>query len=293
MAVLSDPFRASYLDWFRRLRAQGVDETEVPAIRNAAIAELEALQRRHGSGAITEAGLAYGREQIRGLLEQVISQGSVSTGTKTELRHVIVDFFQPQLLSSAGRYTQDWFSYHEAHWLRHFGHLAGRPGQQALEVGSFEGRSACWLIQNLLTGEGSRLLCVEPFEQYDGQERNFDYNIGLAGGENKVVKLRGRSQQVLPYLPAASFDLIYVDGSHEVLDVLQDAAMCWMLLKPGGVIVFDDYEHVLFPDSYGMSAGRAIRAFLTVLSGDHEILFQDWQVALRKSEHGIETTTTV
>ena len=285
MAVLSDAFQASYLRWFKDLRAQAVHDTDVPAIRDAAVAELEALQIRYRSGRITEAGLAYGREQIRGLLERVITQGSLSTAAKTELRHLITDSFQPRLLNNTGRYTQDWFSYHEKHWLQHFGHLAGKPGLQAVEVGSYEGRSACWLIQNLLTGNGSRLVCVEPFLEYDGQERNFDHNIALAGGEDKIVKLRGRSQQVLPFLPDESFDFVYVDGSHMVLDVLQDAAMCWRLLKPGGVIVFDDYEHVLFPDDFGMSAGPAIRAFLSLLSGQYELLFQDWQVALRKSDH--------
>jgi predicted O-methyltransferase YrrM len=285
MAVLSDAFQASYLRWFKDLRAQAVHDTDVPAIRDAAVVELEALQIRYRSGRITEAGLAYGREQIRGLLERVITQGSLSTAAKTELRHLIIDSFQPRLLNNTGRYTQDWFSYHETHWLQHFGHLAGKPGLQAVEVGSYEGRSACWLIQNLLTGNGSRLVCVEPFLEYDGQERNFDHNIALAGGEDKIVKLRGRSQQVLPFLPDESFDFVYVDGSHMVLDVLQDAAMCWRLLKPGGVIVFDDYEHVLFPDDFGMSAGPAIRAFLSLLSGQYELLFQDWQVALRKSDH--------
>ena len=67
-----------------------------------------------------------------------------------------------------------------------------------------------------------------------------------------------------------------------ILDVLQDAAMCWQLLKPGGILIFDDYEHTLFPDSFGMSAGPAIRAFLTLLAGRYQLLFQDWQVAIRK-----------
>jgi Methyltransferase domain len=284
MAVLSDPFRASYLRWFKDLRAQAVNDKDVPVIRDAAVAELDALQIRYRSGRITEAGLAYGREQIRGLLERVITQDSLSADMKIELRHLVTDSFQPQLLNiTGGRYTQDWFSFHETHWLEHFGHLAGEPGLQAVEVGSYEGRSACWLIQNLLTGIGSRLICVEPFQEYEGQERNFDHNIALAGGEDKIVKLRGRSQQVLPFLPDESSDFVYVDGSHMVLDVLQDAAMCWRMLKPGGVIAFDDYEHVLFPDDFGMSAGPAIRAFLSLLSGQYELLFQDWQVALRKS----------
>jgi hypothetical protein len=38
----------------------------------------------------------------------------------------------------------------------------------------------------------------------------------------------------------------------------------------------------LFPDSFGMSAGPAIRAFLSLLSGEYQLLFKDWQVALRK-----------
>lgn len=282
MAVLSEPFRASYLGWYTALRADSVDDAEVPAIMHAAEVELDALQVRHRSGRICEAGLAYGREQIRGLLERVVTQGSVSGAMKSRVWHLITDRFQPQLLDLPGRYTQDWFSYHEAQWLEHFGQLAGRPGLHALEIGSYEGRSACWIANHLLTGDGCRLVCVDPFGQYEGQERNFDHNVCVAGCAGKIVKLRGRSHQVLPLLPEESFDFVYVDGSHLILDVLQDAAMSWRLLRPNGIIVFDDYEHTLFPDSFGMSAGPAIRAFLSLLCGDYELLFQDWQAALRK-----------
>jgi len=282
VAVLSDSFRALYLEWFARLGARDFDEGDVAAILDAAVAELAGLQARYRGGGITEAGLAYGREQIRDLLERVTRQHAVAAATKRQIRQLITDSFQRRLLSSPGRYTQDWFSYHEEHWSRHFGHLAGRPGLQAIEIGSFEGRSACWIVQYLLTGENSRLICVEPFEQYEDQERNFDHNIRVAGSTDKIVKLRGRSQQVLSFLAGESFDFIYIDGSHLALDVLQDAAMCWRLLRPGGTLVFDDYEHPLFPDSFGMSAGPAIDAFLSMLSGRYELMFADWQVALRK-----------
>lgn len=41
--------------------------------------------------------------------------------------------------------------------------------------------------------------------------------------------LRGQSFERIPELRAAneSFDLIYVDGSHERLDVITDAALSW------------------------------------------------------------------
>ena len=145
-------------------------------------------------------------------------------------------------------------------------------------------------MQHLLTGENSRLICVEPFQEYEGQEWNFDHNTRTAGCADKIVKLRGRSQQVLPFLAAESFDFVYVDGSHMILDVLQDAAMCWRLVRPRGILVFDDYEHALFPDSFDMSAGPAISAFLSLLSGKYELMFKDWQVALRKE--GEETKTS-
>jgi predicted O-methyltransferase YrrM len=282
MVVLSDRFRASYLEWFQRLRDQASDDQDVPTILDAAVAELDGLQIRHASGDITEAGLAYGREQIRGLLARVLTQTSVGEAMKRRVRQLINESFQRQLLNMPGRYTQDWFSYHEAHWLEHFGHLAGRRALQALEIGSYEGLSACWIVQHLLTGTDGRLICVETFEQYEGQESNFDYNTRVAGCAEKIVKLRGRSQQVLPFLAQESFDFVYVDGSHLVLDVLQDAAMSWRLVRPGGIVVFDDYQHSLYPDSFGMSAGPAVRAFLSLLSGNYQLLFEDWQVAVRK-----------
>ena len=288
MAVLSDAFRVSYLQWFGRLRAHALEDVEVPVILDAAVAELEILEVRYRSGQIVEAALAYGREQIRGLLVRVATQACLSAATKSRVRHLITDSFQPQLLDLPGRYTQDWFSYHEAHWLQHFGHLAGRHGLQAVEVGSYEGRSACWIVQHLLTGEGNRLVCVEPFQEHEEQERYFDHNVRVTGCADKIVKLRGRSQQVLPLLPEESVDFVYVDGSHMILDVLQDAAMCWRLLRPKGILVFDDYEHTLFPDSFGMSAGPAIRAFLLLLSGKYELLFKDWQVAVRKVGEELE-----
>ena len=289
LAVLSDRFRSSYLDCFQRLQERTLDEQEVPAIVGDVTAELEDLGLRYQAGQITEAGLAYGRTQIRDLLKRLVDGCELTTQTQRTIDRLVVDSLPRSLLSAPGRYTQDWFSYHEPHWSRHFGYLAGRSGLQAIEIGSFEGRSACWIVQHLLTGENSRLICVESFEQYEDQEWNFDHNIRVAGCTDKIVKLRGRSQQLLPYLAAGSYDFIYVDGSHEVLDVLQDAAMCWRLVRPGGLLVFDDYEHSLFPNSFGMSAGPAIDTFLGLVKGQYELIFQDWQVAVRKNRrsHGI------
>ena len=37
------------------------------------------------------------------------------------------------------------------------------------------------------------------------------------------------------------FDFIYIDGSHQAADVLSDAVNAFKLLRPGGIMCFDDY----------------------------------------------------
>lgn len=60
-------------------------------------------------------------------------------------------------------FTQDWFSKNIPVWERLFAPLKGRPNLQILEIGSFEGRSACWLLEHVLTGEGAGIDCVDTF----------------------------------------------------------------------------------------------------------------------------------
>jgi predicted O-methyltransferase YrrM len=62
------------------------------------------------------------------------------------------------------RFSYDWFSTRIPQWERQVaGRFAGKPGLRFLEIGSFEGRSACWLLQNVLTDPSVRLTCVDPF----------------------------------------------------------------------------------------------------------------------------------
>ena len=41
------------------------------------------------------------------------------------------------------------------------------------------------------------------------------------------------------------FDLVYIDGSHSAKDVLLDSLLAWRLLRPGGAMIWDDYEWAL------------------------------------------------
>jgi hypothetical protein len=281
--TLSDEYYATYREWFRR-GAQDISDADARRILDIARDELRRLQAEQAAGRVDAPGAATGRVQLLDIVGDVMHSEAVSDPLRQEIRHFMIDTLPEILLPDSGyRYTQDWWSSHEAMWLTHFGSLAGQPGLRFLEIGSFEGRSACWIAEHLLTGEGSILVCIDPFNGYPDQERNFDHNVNASPNTaHKILKLRGRSCEILHFLPAQGFDFIYVDGSHAGLDVIQDAAGAWKLLKPRGTLVFDDYENTVLPVLSGLAVKPTLDAFLGIMDGQYDLLFKDWQVAIRK-----------
>lgn len=177
-------------------------------------------------------------------------------------------------------FTQDWFSNNINNWGEWLGHLRGTPAN-ALEIGSYEGRSAVWLLKNILTDPGARIACVDIFGE-PGYEGRFDANIGLTGAGHKVTKLKGRSWGLLRGLAPDSFDLVYIDGSHAGRDVLEDAVLGYRLAKTGGVIVFDDYPLRNSPD-LPLYPKDAIDTFIKFYKDNIEVIATGWQVCLRKT----------
>jgi predicted O-methyltransferase YrrM len=131
-----------------------------------------------------------------------------------------------------------------------------------LEIGSYEGASACYLIEKLATSKEIELHCVDTWEggiehknggfaeaNMSDVEKRFHHNTKLAISQvEKNVHLaihKGLSDLALSKLIAEGkqgyFDFIYVDGSHQAPDVLCDALLSFRLLKNNGVIAFDDY----------------------------------------------------
>jgi len=123
-----------------------------------------------------------------------------------------------------------------------------------LEIGSYEGRSACFLIQRL--DKPLEIHCIDTWEggaehkNIDMQlvKKRFDNNIKMSIDNSKheiTVKTHiGRSDDVLAKMQTEYqqyFDFIYIDGSHVAADVLSDAVLAFRLLRSGGVMCFDDY----------------------------------------------------
>lgn len=156
------------------------------------------------------------------------------------------------------------------------------PIEHAIEIGSHEGRSACWIMENMLSPTG-QLHCIDPFNNLQTKAL-FEQNISQAASNRQSYKtVVDYSYVALARLISQrrQFDFIYIDGAHHNHEVITDAVMSWKLLKDGGIMVFDDY----FPLTDGMippSPKTAIDSFQGLFSKDFELLFTNTQVGVRK-----------
>jgi predicted O-methyltransferase YrrM len=157
-------------------------------------------------------------------------------------------------------FTTDWFAQTaKANWARLLPEI--RPSR-ILEIGSFEGASACYLIETLASTGPLEIHCIDTWDggiehQVGGtapsdmnavQSRfksNTEKALSLAIHQVDLHVHKNFSHRALVRLLADGkdnyFDFIYVDGSHQAPDVLCDAVLAFKLLKVGGVLAFDDY----------------------------------------------------
>lgn len=177
-------------------------------------------------------------------------------------------------------FTEDWFTGAAPGMLASCSSRrtqdSGAP--RILEIGSWEGRSALWFMEHFPRGH---LTCVDTFagsadmprtSLIDLQQR-FRHN--LRPHEQRLDVRVGRSREMLFGLQAESFDIIYVDGDHECSTVLTDAAMAWALLKPGGVLMFDDYDF--------REVRKAVDSLVECAGGQCEVLHSGYQLHLLKA----------
>ena len=146
-------------------------------------------------------------------------------------------------------FDYDWFPVNIPMWQEHLADALTKP-ISALEVGSYEGRSAVWILANL--HPESKLTCVDTWDGMDATlkkktamaEANFDANTISHRGSGRLTKIKADSLTTLAgfVVEGRRFGLIYIDGCHEGLNVMTDLCLGWALLEKGGYMVADDYR---------------------------------------------------
>ncbi|MBD2088996.1 tetratricopeptide repeat protein [Microcoleus sp. FACHB-1515] len=181
-----------------------------------------------------------------------------------------------QQVDRSYRFTYNWFTHNLLHWWPLLQPYVNQPDLRFLEVGSFEGMSACWLLDHILTHPSARLTTIDPI-----YPPAFNHNLVQTRSVAKVNSLTGSSHDLLPMLPAEAFQVIYIDGCHLAKHVEQDARLAWPLLQAGGLLIFDDY---LWSDSqFPHDDPRlGIDAFLNSVRDRFELVHQHYQLVIRK-----------
>lgn len=178
-------------------------------------------------------------------------------------------------------FTVDWFSNNAQRWKQLFQGYQRRPVQW-LEIGTYEGRSAIWALENILTHPKSSITCIDKWEDatlYSRFKRNIKQNHAFDGKVNSV-RSTSRKGLISPAILKRSFDVIYIDADHHSSSVLEDAVLSFPLLKSGGIMIFDDYTSSKEHDN--RCPKQAIDAFLAAYANDVKVIHSGWQLMLQK-----------
>lgn len=103
----------------------------------------------------------------------------------------------------------------------------------------------------------------------------------------RFEKIKARSVTALDSLAesGAAFDIVYVDGSHMRDDVMVDSILAWRMVRPGGLLIWDDY---------GGGAGKparervspAVDSFLAWHMDEYIELHRGYQVIIQRKADG-------
>lgn len=162
------------------------------------------------------------------------------------------------------KFSNKWFQRNKTQW--DFILEQSRP-KKYLEVGSYEGRSVIYFMDSNVENKWHQeisVYCVDQFKDeqkyidrnlppMEETEKTFDDNINISlaksysyGFDVDFHKIKEPSNKALVRLlnegHRSTFDMVYIDGSHEASDVMTDAVLGYELCAKGGIIVFDNHN---------------------------------------------------
>ncbi|KAG2158789.1 uncharacterized protein EDB93DRAFT_1246029 [Suillus bovinus] len=130
--------------------------------------------------------------------------------------------------------TQDWFTHNIPSWKSLFAFITS-PKPHILEIGSWEGSSAVFLLTTLCA-QGGEIVCINHFDLMCtpmGREhhRKLSQNLPQTGCSFRILPqysvptLYALLEEEIAWDTSTGFDWVYVDGLHCTDDTLLDAEL--------------------------------------------------------------------
>ena len=204
------------------------------------------------------------------------------------------------IYSDKYKFTEEWFDPMIPTWEQVFEQYGKEKIKNVLEIGCYEGRATIFLCEKVLQ-EGVNYDIIDTFggtleesgmggtaerlKDEDFIYNNFTHNISFHSHINFNIN-KGYSQHILPTLVEQDkqYDFIYVDASHRADDTFVDAYYAHKILKPGGLIIFDDFgwkdPNAPHPVS---SPELGIRMFFSMYDNLYTLITQNYQIGAIKN----------
>ena len=187
--------------------------------------------------------------------------------------------------------TQDWFTGNIPLWTS-FMPLVRTPDPRILEIGSWEGRSAAFLLTSTLCANGGSIVSIDHFDLFAtpaGKERHEKvlHNLSLTGRPFRVIE-KFSVPGLMSLLEEAAvgeppgFDWVYIDGSHRADDTFLDAELAWRLANEGAIFILDDYLWDVQPHDSPHHPKPGVDAFMMLHKNEFEVISSTYQMVLRK-----------
>lgn len=178
------------------------------------------------------------------------------------------------------KFTADWFTHNIKLWNMFLHEFKNKKDLFFLEIGSYEGRSTLWMLENVLTHDSSKIMCVDSFTQSNtyktflNNTKNHKSKISLQKDYSYNVLLKLNTQRTL-------FDVIYIDGDHSAKGVIEDAVLSFPLLKKDGLLIFDDYQWAMHLNPTKRPE-VAVDSFVKIYADKIKVLYVGYQVFIQK-----------
>lgn len=169
--------------------------------------------------------------------------------------------------------------------------LKPEESRQIVEIGVYEGASTCFWSDFYLDHPDSRLISIDPFtgsEEHHANPENYPElaKIELTARGNAAKSKNAAKIEILKAFSQFAYselclrhgaepwiDVLYIDGAHDSTSVARDTVLYVPMVKPGGLVIFDDYAH---PD-----VRRGVDNALNAFASAESAIFTGWQLVTK------------